>query len=259
MDSTGAGAPRGEEERREADAQQPKTDSPTPQEERSDSGRAAAAEAGPSGDEEDEKRPSTSADEEKSAEAAAAAGESIDNKDSNDGVAVKTEATVAPPRKTSVIFADRKITTNENVDEIGLYSMCRSWFRNETEVLEASETAEDSPGLKLPPPTPKAKVEEKEHKEPVQHTAEEETALASKEGEDAMDVDVAPCDKEKRLVLIPAAADSSKKAEAEELSKDVLFKGHMKRWKAIKKDRSRQHRLNSERFEDRLKLLLDNK
>ena len=50
-----------------------------------------------------------------------------------------------------------------------------------------------------------------------------------------------------------------KKAEAEELSKDVLFKGHMKRWKAIKKDRSRQHRLNSERFEDRLKLLLDNK
>lgn len=115
------------------------------------------------------------------------------------------------------------------------------------------------PGLKLPPPTPKAKVEEKEHKEPVQHTAEEETALASKEGEDAMDVDVAPCDKEKRLVLIPAAADSSKKAEAEELSKDVLFKGHMKRWKAIKKDRSRQHRLNSERFEDRLKLLLDNK
>ena len=47
MDSTGAGAPRGEEERREADAQQPKTDSPTPEEERSDSGRAAAAEAGP--------------------------------------------------------------------------------------------------------------------------------------------------------------------------------------------------------------------
>ena len=63
-----------------------------------------------SGDEEDEKRPSTSADEEKSAEAAAAAGESIDNKDSNDGVAVKTEATVAPPRKTSVIFADRKVS-----------------------------------------------------------------------------------------------------------------------------------------------------
>ena len=92
----------------------------------------------------------------------------------------------------------------------------------------------------------------------MQHTAEEETALASKEGEDAMDVDVAPCDEEKRDGG-PAAADSSKKAEAEELSKDVLFKGHMKRWKAIKKDRSRQHRLNSERFEDRLKLLLDNK
>ena len=32
------------------------------------------------------------------------------NKDSNDGVAVKTEATVAPPRKTSVIFADRKVS-----------------------------------------------------------------------------------------------------------------------------------------------------
>ena len=53
-------------------------------------------------------------------------------------------------------------------------------------------------------------------------------------------------------------APPEKPAEAAEEAptKDTLFKEHMKRWKAVKKAKTKQHRINSERFEERLKILL---
>ena len=43
--------------------------------------------------------------------------------------------------------------------------------------------------------------------------------------------------------------------ETEDTSKDALFKQHMKRWKAIRKHKMKVKQLNSERFEERLKIL----
>ena len=91
--------------------------------------------------------------------------------------------------------------------------------------------------MKLPPPLPR--------------TAVGEEPAASSPTEDV---------KEEGGEHVARASSSAKKGgEDATNAKDVLFKAHMKRWKAIKKEKSRQHRVNSERFEERLKILLDNK
>ncbi|UPQ99866.1 hypothetical protein HOP50_04g31760 [Chloropicon primus] len=172
--------------------------------------------------------------------------EGVGGNDNKGEAEAKAEPSGPPPKddgesekkKTSVIFADRKITTSENVDEVGLYAMCRSWFKNETEV-PGSGDKEGLKGelMKLPPPLPRSAVAG----EPA----------ASSPAEDV---------KEEGDELVARVSSSAKKGgEDATHAKDVLFKAHMKRWKAIKKEKSRQHRVNSERFEERLKILLDNK
>ena len=108
-----------------------------------------------------------------------------------------------------------KITTEEeNVDNISLYSVCRSWFRNgEIEAEDKSKSKEEEEGIKLPPPLP----------------AREQT-------------------------FEPELKEAEQEKEGDETDKDYM-KQHMKRWKAARKLKSKQYLANSERFEERLKIL----
>ena len=167
-----------------------------------------------------------------------------------EGAATKSPAASekAKARKTSVIFADRKITTDENVDNISLYAMCRSWFRNETESEEQAKEAEGPggsgqwKGARLPPPLPHDKVLEMMKEEPSPSDDVDDGNTKAKDT--AMDTGAEATN-----------ADANAGTTAEDTSKDALFKKHMKRWKAIRKHKLKIKQVNSERFEERLKVL----
>ena len=143
-------------------------------------------------------------------------------------VASANQQPPAPP----LIFADRKVTTLSQSSS--LYAVCRSWFRNATEKPPPKEESEvaRAPGgggpSGLPPPLPKAAVDAS----PASSAEEEEAVKDDGEGKEKTD---------------KASASSSL----------PTLKTHLPRWKAIRKAKARERRLNSERYEERLKILLN--
>ena len=122
------------------------------------------------------------------------------------------------PPAPPLIFADRKVTTLSQSSS--LYAVCRSWFRNATEKPPPKEESEvaRSPGGGGPSGLPP----------PLPKAAVKDDG----EGKEKTD---------------KASASSSL----------PTLKTHLPRWKAIRKAKARERRLNSERYEERLKILLN--